>query len=450
MTPHSRVKNLNQKTQRNGEFVLYWMQSSQRVQENWALTHAIETANSLDLPLVVYFGLTAEFPEANYRHYWFMLEGLREVHDELEELGIKFLVRATSPAEGVVALSERAACVVVDRGYLRLNREWYQYAAEHMGVPLIQVEDNVVVPVEEASDKEEYAAATIRPKLYRKIGDFLELPPQVKLKKSSLQLKLDSVSLDNPDKILEQLKINPTVNKSPIFRGGTSDAKQHLKDFLKNNVWTYTNRGTTPDNDCASQLSPYLHFGQISPIYIGKQTLEATKSTVRHRFLEELIVRRELAVNFIYYNKNYDSFACLPEWAKKTLEAHGADPRPYLYTRAQLETAQTDDPYWNAAQNEMVSAGKMNGYMRMYWGKKIIEWTKSPAEAFEVALYLNNRYELDGRDPNGYTGVAWCFGKHDHPWAERAVFGKVRYMNAAGLERKFKMVSYRARVNSLQ
>lgn len=447
MLSQARVKYLNEKPPQSGEFVLYWMQSSQRTQENWALTYATQTANRLDLPLVVYFGLTPEFPEANYRHYWFMLEGLREVSDELAELGVKFLVKAASPEAGVVELSEHAACVVVDRGYLRVNRGWYRYAAQHIEVQLVQVEDNVVVPVEEASNKEEYSAATIRPKLHKKIRDFLELPPQVTLKKPSLHMKLASIFLADPDKTLAQLKIRPSISKSPMFNGGTSHAKKLLKEFIKDNLWVYGNGGPTPDNDCASQLSPYLHFGQISPIYIATQAL-AAKVAVQHRFLEELIVRRELAVNFVYYNKNYDSFDCVPEWARKTLDAHRKDSRPYLYTLEELENAQTHDPYWNAAQRQMVEVGKMNGYMRMYWGKKIVEWTHSPEEAFEVELYLNNRYEVDGRDPNGYAGVAWCFGKHDRPWGERSVFGTVRYMNSAGLERKFKMQRYLQRVDA--
>ena len=176
--PPARTKNLNEKPPQSGEFVLYWMQSSQRVQENWALTYAVQTANSFDLPLVVYFGLTPEFPEANYRHYWFMLEGLSEVSNELEELGVKLVVKAASPEVGVVELSENAACVIVDRGYLRVNRDWYRYAAQNLRMQLVQVEDNVVVPVEEASNKEEYSAATLRPKLHKKIRDFLELPPK--------------------------------------------------------------------------------------------------------------------------------------------------------------------------------------------------------------------------------------------------------------------------------
>jgi deoxyribodipyrimidine photo-lyase len=191
-----------------------------------------------------------------------------------------------------------------------------------------------------------------------------------------------------------------------------------------------------PTLDYLSHLSPYLHFGQISPLYIALKVID-TDSRGKEAFLEELIVRRELSMNFVFYNEKYDSFEAVPEWAKKTLKAHQKNKRQYTYSLEELETAQTHDAYWNAAQREMVGRGKMHGYMRMYWGKKIIEWSKTPEKAFQIALYLNNKYELDGRDPNGFTGVAWCFGKHDRPWGERPIFGNVRYMNDKGLKRKF-------------
>jgi deoxyribodipyrimidine photo-lyase len=190
-----------------------------------------------------------------------------------------------------------------------------------------------------------------------------------------------------------------------------------------------------------SGLSPYLHFGQISPLFVALEVKKSGKKG-KEDFLEELIVRRELAVNFVHYNSAYDSFNCLPQWAKATLHAHLEDKREYAYSLKDLENAKTHDPYWNAAQEEMRISGKMHGYMRMYWGKKILEWTRSPEEAFRRALYLNNKYNIDGRDPNGFAGVAWCFGKHDRPWKERQIFGKVRYMSSHGLERKFEIEKY--------
>jgi deoxyribodipyrimidine photo-lyase len=210
---------------------------------------------------------------------------------------------------------------------------------------------------------------------------------------------------------------------------------------MKERCYYYGQKGSDPGAHMVSDLSPYIHFGQISPVYIAREVIRCNKAG-KDAFLEELIVRRELSINYVYYNDFYAGYEALPAWARETLSAHKGDKRPYLYDLQSLERAETHDPYWNAAQAEMVRRGKMHGYMRMYWGKKILEWSPSPREAFSRALYLNNKYELDGRDPNGFAGVAWCFGKHDRAWPERPVFGKVRYMNAAGLERKFNMAAY--------
>lgn len=449
ITPEKRVKLLNNKENGKGNFVLYWMQSSQRTENNWALHKAIETANNMELPVVAYFGLNEDFPEANQRHYWFMLEGLQEVYFNLKKMDIKMMLKKEKPAQGVIDLSKKASLIIVDKGYLKRNSEDYKYAAEKAVVPLIQVEDNVIVPVEEASQKEEYSAATIRPKILSKLNNFLKLPPEISPKKSSLKMELESIEISDLDKTISSLNIDKSVNKSDYFRGGTSQAKKLIDEFIEKSLEKYEEEGNNPENNAASNLSPYLHFGQISPIHVSLKILR-TNAVEKHKFLEQLIIRRELAINFVYYNKNYDSFLCLPEWAKKTLTLHTLDERKYNYTLKQLENAQTHDQYWNAAQKEMLKTGKMSGYMRMYWGKKIIEWTKKPEDAFKTALYLNNKYELDGRDPNGYTGVAWCFGKHDRPWSRRAIFGNVRYMNDKGLERKFDMQKYLQRVNSLQ
>ncbi len=449
ITPEKRVKLLINKENGKGNFVLYWMQSSQRTENNWALHKAIETANNMELPVVAYFGLNEDFPEANQRHYWFMLEGLQEVYFNLKKMGIKMMLKKEKPAQGVIDLSKKASLIIVDKGYLKRNSEDYKYAAEKAVVPLIQVEDNVIVPVEEASQKEEYSAATMRPKILSKLNNFLELPPDISPKKSSLKMELESIEISDLDKTISSLNIDKSVNKSDHFRGGTSQAKKLIDEFIEKSLEKYEEEGNNPENNATSNLSPYLHFGQISPIHVSLKILR-TNAVEKHKFLEQLIIRRELAINFVYYNKNYDSFLCLPEWAKKTLTLHTLDERKYNYTLKQLENAQTHDQYWNAAQKEMLKTGKMNGYMRMYWGKKIIEWTKKPDEAFKTALYLNNKYEIDGRDPNGYTGVAWCFGKHDRPWSRRAIFGNVRYMNDKGLERKFDMQKYLQRVNSLQ
>ena len=234
------------------------------------------------------------------------------------------------------------------------------------------------------------------------------------------------------------------------FKGGSNEAAKLLSNFVKNKLSVYPELKNDPTVDFTSNLSAYLHFGQISPVQIAFDVLAAdAPNEAKEVYLEELIVRRELAVNYIHFNENYDCFEGLPNWSKLTLNKHKADSREYLYIVEDLERAETHDPYWNAAQNQMRVTGRMHGYMRMYWGKKILEWTKTPQEAFKAALYLNDKYELDGRDPNGFTGVAWCFGKHDRPWKERLVFGTVRFMNENGLRRKFDANKYVENVKRL-
>jgi deoxyribodipyrimidine photo-lyase len=445
-----RIRSLNALDIKNRKYVLYWMQSSQRAEHNLALTYAILEANKLNKPLVAFFGIASDFPEANLRHYYFMLEGLREVSNSLKDIEVKTIVLNESPEKGAVKLAKDSCVVVVDKGYVKTLKLWYKFVAEHIDCPLIQVEDNVVVPLEEASGKEEYSAATLRPKILKKRQTFLNPLRKRRPELVSPNLELNSIDLKNIDEAISALGIDASVTKSSYFKGGTSQAIEYLEDFLENKLAKYSESKNDPTVDYESNMSPYLHFGQISPIYIALKVLDAPVSdAAKEAFLEELVVRRELAINFVNYNENYDSFAGLPNWAKNSLWSHKDDHREYLYTLEELENAKTHDPYWNAAQNEMRITGKMHGYMRMYWGKKIIEWSENPKTAFSTALFLNNKYELDGRDPNGYAGIAWCFGKHDRPWKNRAIFGNVRYMNANGLRRKFDIDKYVEKIKQL-
>ncbi len=442
MIQKERIQALNAKETKRGTYVLYWMQASQRTEYNHALEYAVFKANELHQPIVVFFCITDHFPEGNERHYTFMLEGLREVRLSLEKRGIQMVIQHTSPEQGVVQFAKGASFAVVDRGYLKIQRAWREYAASRMDCPLVQVESDVIVPVEETSPKEEYAAATIRSKIHKKLDHFLcplkELEPDM----DSLSLDFDSLDIDDVEEAVSRLHIDRSVKKVSCYRGGAGEAKKHLRLFLRDKLDRFPELRNDPTVDFLSHMSPYLHFGQISPLSIAL-TVSQTQGLSREAYLEELLVRRELSMNFVFYNGQYDSFeGAIPQWAQKTLKAHQKDKRPYLYALEELETAKTHDPYWNAAQNEMVFTGKMHGYMRMYWGKKILEWSKTPDEAFRAALYLNNKYELDGRDPSGFTGVAWCFGKHDRPWKEREIFGNVRYMNEGGLKRKFDADGY--------
>ena len=449
MLHSSRIHFRNRQSPSDGRYVLYWMQASQRVEYNHALEYAISKANDLHQPVVVFFGITDHFPEANERHYGFMLEGLRDVESSLRQRGIRMVIQHRSPEMGVVQLAKRASLVVVDRGYLRIQRQWRTTVADRIDCPLIQVESDVVVPVEEASPKEEYAAATIRPKISKKLSRFLvplkEIDPVV----DALSLDFESFDLIDLTKAISKLRIDRNVKRVDSLHGGTSEAKKHLRDFVSNKLDHYAELRNDPTLDYQSLMSPYLHFGQISPLEIALE-ISKTRSRSKEAYIEELIVRRELSMNFVHYNETYDSFDSIPQWARKTLRAHQKDRRPYLYTFEELERAQAHDAYWNAAQKEMVLEGKMHGYMRMYWGKKLLEWSKTPEQAFQTALHLNNKYELDGRDPNGFAGVAWCFGKHDRPWGGRVVFGNVRYMNEGGLKRKFDADGYVNKIRRLE
>ena len=441
MIHQQRIQQLNDQTLRSGDSVVYWMQASQRVLDNHALEYAIQRANKLSKPLVVFFGLTTLFPEANERHYFFMLEGLQETAQSLEKQGIAFFIQQVSPEKGIISIAKNASLVVVDRGYLRIQRQWRQYAAQHLRCPLVQVETDVVVPIETVSQKEEYAAATIRPKILKHLKTFLKPLTSSPLQHSSFKYYFETLDLSNISRLVSELPLDHTVKQSSLFHGGTAHALRFLRRFIQQKHSLFSELRNDPSKEYCSNMSPYLHFGQISPLSIALKN-HAINDSNTEAYLEELIIRRELSMNYVYYNSKYDSFYGLPSWAKTTLLRHVKDSRNYIYTREELEQAQTHDPYWNAAQQEMVQTGKMQGYMRMYWGKKILEWARSPQDAYQIALWLNNRYELDGRDPNGFAGVAWCFGKHDRAWKERPIFGKVRYMNDAGLTRKFDMKRY--------
>jgi deoxyribodipyrimidine photo-lyase len=449
MIQPERIKILNDKSPRDAKYVLYWMQAAQRAEYNHALEYAIRRANELKKPVLASFGITESWPEANQRHYYFMLEGLRGVRKDLEAGGIQMVILHESPDSCAVKLAEDAALVVVDGGQLRIQRKWRKNVAGKIDCPLYEVETNLIVPVEQASSKENFSAGTFRPRITKKLDYYLVPLRHKRPRLDSLGLKFATFNIGDIDKVLSKLKIDKSVEKVESFHGGTGEAKRLLSDFLRNKLDNFAERRNDPNAACVSHMSPYLHFGQISPLFVALKVLR-TSSEGKKVYLEELIVRRELSHNFVFYNDRYDSFASLPPWAKRTLNFHRRDKRGYVYSLEQFEKAETHDPYWNAAQKEMVLTGKMHGYMRMYWGKKILEWSRNPRTGFKIALYLNNKYELDGRDPNAFAGVAWCFGKHDRAWAERPVFGKVRYMNAAGLKRKFDAGAYVKKVKALE
>ena len=440
-----RITILNDRSVQKGQWVLYWMQQSQRAHDNPALEYAISQANRLGLPVLVAFGLTDGYPEANLRHFRFMLEGLAETQRQLVRRRIGMVVRKGDPATVVGPLAARSALLVCDVGYTRHQCAWRRSVSQSAPCRAVAVEGDVVVPVGVVSPKAEYAARTIRTKIHKHLKNFLTPCPRYRPRLSSLDIAEKSLDLGAIDTILAGLDIDRSVPAvSQFFKGGPAIAKKRLRRFIAHRLQNYATNRNQPQTDDVSHMSPYLHFGQISPVFLALEIGDADTAMGidRAAYLEELIVRRELAVNFVRYTPDYDCYSCLPNWARKSLEEHIVDRRAYLYDRQTLEAAKTHDPYWNAAMTEMCATGFMHNYMRMYWGKKILEWSPSPAKAFDLALALNNKYFLDGRDPNSYAGVGWVFGLHDRAWFQRDIFGKVRYMAASGLERKCDIAAY--------
>lgn len=458
--PDSRARRLNNRPTGSGAYVLYWMQRAQRTTDNHALETALWAANELGLPLLVLFVITADYPEANLRHYRFMAEGLRDVASGLSERGIGFALRPGAPPEVAAAAADDAALVVTDGAYLRHLREWRRYVAERAPVATVEVETDIVVPVEITSQKREYAARTIRKRVMSRVDDYLDLPAPVTpaISSDALPVSVFDGVLDptDPGALCDGLDLDRSVPAvSRFLEGGERAARSGFERFLAERAHRYAENRNEPAQSDTSYMSAYLHFGHVSPVWLVRRMRETAGDDggvqdSLETFVEELVVRRELAQNYCYFEPAYDSYDALPQWARTTLAEHTGDARPAVYSRDELESAGTHDEYWNAAMREMRATGYMHNYMRMYWGKKVLEWSREPREAFEQLLYLNNRYFIDGRDPASYANVAWIFGLHDRAWPEREVFGKVRTMKSSGLERKFDMAGYLEKVRRLE
>ena len=429
-----------------GNSVIYWMSRDQRLNDNWALLFAQQTALERKLPLEIVFCLVPEFLQATLRQYEFMIKGLEQIEQGCEKFGIGFSLLLGKPEDELPKYLAKAkpAALVTDFTALRINRRWKDSIAQRTNTPFFEVDAHNIVPCLVASGKQEYGAYTIRPKIRKLLPEYLTEFP--KLKKHPFS----STKQPNPtnwERVRKSLKIDRSIGIVDGFDSGEAAAIKVMRHFLEKKLSRYDTDRNQPQIDGQSNLSPYLHFGQISAQRVA---LEAQRFDLhvpsQEAFLEELIVRRELSDNFCHYNDKYDAFEGFHPWAQKTLNEHRNDTREYLYTLDEFESAQTHDQLWNAAQLEMVTTGKMHGYMRMYWAKKILEWSPSPEEAMETAIYLNDRCELDGRDPNGYTGIAWSIGGvHDRAWGTRPVFGMIRYMSFDGCKRKFDIKSYIAK-----
>ncbi len=440
MTDPRRFQKLNTNEFQPTGPIIYWMSRDQRAHDNWALTLAQEYSKKYNLPLSVVFSIKSKFLDATIRQYDFMIKGLEEVETELNDKNISFFLLEGAPEETIpnFVKNHNVSILITDFSPLKIGRKWRENIAKKIDVPMIEVDTHNIIPCWIASNKQEFGAYTIRPKINKLLKEFLiEIP---RISKSTHTIKKEKIEWKN---VYKKLDVNKEVKPVDWVTPGYKAGMHVLKSFIENKLDKYDELRNDPTKDHQSNLSPYLHFGQLSSQRIALEVGKFGTTSSREVYLEELIIRKELSDNYCYFNHNYDSTEGFPDWAKKTLQETRNDKREYIYTKHELENSKTHDPLWNAAQNQMRNTGKMHGYLRMYWAKKLLEWTKTPEDALEIGIFLNDKYELDGRDPSGYTGLAWSIGGvHDRAWFPRPVFGKIRYMNYNGCKSKFDVEKY--------
>ena len=423
----------------------------QRASDNPALNVAVKLANELGKPVVVFFAPVPFYPHANLRHHRFLAEGVPDIAEELSKRNIGFVLRAY-PDHSLLKFCDevRPAMVVGDENPIREPERWRVTVAKKIRVPFWTVDADVIVP-SKLLLKEQFAARTIRPRIHALLEKFMA--PQKNL---TAHVRWDPPrglgSLRPEEDFVAGWKLDGSVPPVPVWRGGSKCALVVLREFVRNHLAEYPEARNPPEQNGTSRLSPYLHFGHLGPHTVALAVQNSgAPARAKAAFLEQVIVRRELSVNFVRFNPAYDSFECLEPWAQRSLNQHARDPRSVVYSEQQLEQGATHDPLWNAAQKQMVLTGWMHNYLRMYWAKKILEWSPSVSEAYQRAVRLNDHYELDGRDPNGYAGIAWAIvGKHDRAWSERPVYGKIRYMSLGGTGRKFDSRRYIEQIASLE
>lgn len=446
-----RVRSLNEAPVRQGaKYVLYSCRMNRRVDSNHALAAAIEKANALKLPVLCYESLNCSYPYANDRFHTFILQGVPEQQRRLARRGIGYCFylrkRPSDPDDVLRRLAANAALVVTD--------DYPAVDLAALDIPYFAVDSSCIIPMN-LLPKREYAAYTIRPKIRRLLPRYLAPCPEPAVRRKWTLPEPEwhtRVTPENVGALVEQCSIDHSIRPSISFEGGRISAERTLDHFLDRNLRRYARERNEPSAHATSNLSPYLHFGMISSLEVA---LAAKRHATEHslipdEFLEELIVRRELAFNAARHSKSPATLDNLPDWARKTLDEHSRDAREPVYDLSTFERAETHDALWNACQKEMLLRGKIHGYYRMYWGKKIIEWSRTCRDAFETMVYLHDRYALDGRDPNTYTNILWCFGLHDRPWRERPIFGMIRYMSLEGMKRKTGVDAYLREIAALE
>jgi deoxyribodipyrimidine photo-lyase len=462
-----------------GDHLLYWMIAARRATHNGALDRAIELAEALGKPLIVLEALRAGYRWASDRHHRFVLQGMADNHSRFQGMPVlyyPYVEPSAGAGKGLLAaLSERACAVVTDDYPAFFLPRMVEAAAARCPVRMEKVDGNGLLPIH-AGDKVFTTARSLRYFFQKQLRAHLDyrpsaepfagkqLPSRPALPRAITARwpRATASMLAGDPAELARLPIDHTVAPSPI-RGGAAAAEEALSLFLQKKLALYPEERNHPDSDAASGLSPYLHYGHISVHAVFDALMKKARWTPARlstkvdglregfwgapaeveAFLDELVTWRELGFNFCAFRRDYDRYSSLPDWARKTLDEHRSDPRRVLYSLAELEEARTADPIWNAAQRQLVREGKMHNYLRMLWGKKVLEWSKSPEEALSTMIELNNKYALDGRDPNSYSGIFWVLGRYDRAWGpEREIFGKVRYMSSDSTRKKLHLGDY--------
>ena len=462
----------------SGSYVLYWMQTSHRLQYNYALEYAVARANGLEKPLLIYEELTCDYHWACDRIHSFYLQGMAE-HVEIsarEKLNyLPMVEQKTGESRGLLDnIFAQSCCVITDEYPVYFIRDRNEILSDEVEVPYITVDSNGLIPLG-MTEKAPYNAYFFRKIMQKHFVESFTSPPkqnplddlenQSPIEWTDEQKKIRKQSLDgiaNPSDFIATLDIDHQV--SPIELKGTRKAAlEQLGSFIRHGLKQYDEKHNDPDADAASGMSPWLHFGKISEYEIVKAVLEHQPKNWDldnitfnggstggffngnpnvDSFLDEVITWREVGFHFAHHEPEYDQYESLPDWALETLEAHKNDEREYIYDLEELAQSQTHDELWNAAQTQLREEGIMHNYLRMLWGKKVLQWTPAPEIALAYLIELNNKYAIDGRDPNSYSGIFWIFGRFDRAWQERPIFGKTRYMTSKSARRKLKLDQY--------
>lgn len=439
------------------QYVLYWAQMNRRVDSNHGLLHAVELGNQHGLPVLYYEGLTCSYPYANDRLHTFILGGVPETEKRLKKASIGYVFylrkKKTDQNDILYRLAAQAAAIVTDDYPVFIARQHNESVAAKIDIPYLMVDSSCIVPMR-SIEKRQYGAYTIRPRIHKLLPEYLKPAPELKVKhKFSGEIPAfhTHVTDDSIGGLVAACEIDHSIAPSLGFNGGRLAAENRLRHFLEDNLHRYATGRNDPSAHVTSEMSPYLHFGQLSSLEIA---LAAKDYASKHKliadeFLEELIVRRELSFNYSFFTEDPSRVSNLPDWVQQTLKKHLHDKRDPSYTIEQLEAAETGDDLWNATQNEMKLRGKIHGYYRMYWGKKIIEWLPDYQQAVDYMIDTHGRYALDGRDPNTYTNILWCLGLHDRAWGERPIFGKIRYMSGDSMRRKTNSKAYISEIDEI-